>query len=143
MELKDNYTAEHLEKTRAYSLDKKNFGLLKDLYDGIESFSVLIFGMLPFTWALCEKYAGMIRPGWESNEYVVSVLFTLFGVVIQTIEGLPWSAYYTFVIEQRHGFNKQTTSIFIMDKIKGVRSTTAMYPVTLSVLPLPSTHTCP
>lgn len=78
--------------------------------------------MLPFTWALCENYAGKIRPEWESNEYVVSVLFTLLGVVVQLIEGLPWSAYFTFVIEQRHGFNKQTASLFFMDKVKGVCS---------------------
>eukprot|EP00892_Ulva_mutabilis_P010597 jgi/Ulvmu1/790/UM010_0164.1 len=127
-ELKDNYTDEHLKKTRAYSLDKKNFGLLKDLYDSAESFSVLIFGMLPFTWSLCENYAGKIRPGWESNEYAVSVLFTLLAVVIQQIEGLPWSAYFNFVIEARHGFNKQTLSIFLMDKVKGLLITFALAP---------------
>lgn len=126
-ELKDNYTDDHLKKTRAYSLDKKNFGLIKDVYDSVESFSVLIFGMLPFTWSLCERYAGMIRSGWESNEYVVSILFTLLAVVVQQIEGLPWSAYYNFVIEEKHGFNKQTISIFLMDKVKGVRSSAIRY----------------
>lgn len=34
----------------------------------------------------------------------------------QTIIGLPFSMYSTFVVEQRHGFNKQTLGIFMVDK---------------------------
>lgn len=36
----------------------------------------------------------------------------------QTIVGLPFSLYSTFVIEERHGFNKQTLGIFFADKVK-------------------------
>lgn len=31
---------------------------------------------------------------------------------------LPWSYYYTFVLEEKHGFNKQTPRLFFMDTIK-------------------------
>ncbi len=31
---------------------------------------------------------------------------------------LPWSVYSTFVVEQRHGFNKQTPALFIQDLVK-------------------------
>lgn len=34
---------------------------------------------------------------------------------------LPWSAWSTFVLEARHGFNKTTARTFIMDRLKGVR----------------------
>ena len=37
------------------------------------------------------------------------------------VTGLPWSLYSTFVIEERHGFNKQTLGLFISDMIKSVR----------------------
>lgn len=37
------------------------------------------------------------------------------------VMGLPWSIYSTFVIEQRHGFNKQTPGIFVFDILKSVR----------------------
>ena len=30
---------------------------------------------------------------------------------------LPWSVYSTFVVEQRHGFNKQTPGLFIQDLV--------------------------
>jgi STE24 endopeptidase len=39
---------------------------------------------------------------------------TLFGVVT----GIPWSLYGTFVIEEKHGFNKQTLGFFIKDNLK-------------------------
>jgi len=38
----------------------------------------------------------------------------------QTLLGMPWSAYQAFVIEQKHGFNKQTPGIFVTDIIKTV-----------------------
>lgn len=38
--------------------------------------------------------------------------------VKQMIVELPFSLYSTFVIEERHGFNKQTLGIFFADKVK-------------------------
>lgn len=35
----------------------------------------------------------------------------------QTIIGLPFSFYSTFVVEERHGFNKQTLGLFFADKV--------------------------
>eukprot|EP00955_Chlamydomonas_euryale_P010683 115346-Chlamydomonas_euryale.AAC.1 len=37
-----------------------------------------------------------------------------------TIMEVPWSLYRTFVIEHRHGFNKQTLSLFFADVAKGI-----------------------
>ncbi len=36
------------------------------------------------------------------------------------VMGVPWSLYSTFVIEERHGFNKQTLGLFFSDMIKSV-----------------------
>ena len=35
-----------------------------------------------------------------------------------TILGLPFSVYREFVLEQKHGFNKQTPSFYVKDQIK-------------------------
>ena len=35
-----------------------------------------------------------------------------------TILGLPFSVYSEFVLEQKHGFNKQTPSFYVKDQIK-------------------------
>lgn len=32
--------------------------------------------------------------------------------------GLPWSYYYTFVVEEAHGFNKTTRKLFVLDTLK-------------------------
>lgn len=72
--------------------------------------------------AVSEGLAGSIRPSWRENEYAVSIVFALMTSVVKTIEGIPWGLYGTFVIEERHGFNKQTLSLFFMDMVKSVRS---------------------
>jgi STE24 endopeptidase len=39
--------------------------------------------------------------------------------MISSITSIPLSLYSTFVIEERHGFNKSTFKLFITDTIKG------------------------
>jgi STE24 endopeptidase len=46
------------------------------------------------------------------------VFFFLFGF-IDTIVELPLSYYHHFVLEEKFGFNKMTTSLWLMDKVKG------------------------
>lgn len=38
---------------------------------------------------------------------------------VQTVIGLPFSLYSTFVVEAKHGFNKQTLGLFFADKVSG------------------------
>lgn len=33
----------------------------------------------------------------------------MYFIVYSTITGLPWNIYFTFVLEEKHGFNKQVT----------------------------------
>lgn len=37
---------------------------------------------------------------------------------MSTIVNIPFSLYSTFVVEQRHGFNKQTIGLFFTDMLK-------------------------
>lgn len=43
--------------------------------------------------------------------------FLLLSVHTQTVIGLPFSLYSTFVVEAKHGFNKQTLGLFFADKV--------------------------
>ena len=38
-----------------------------------------------------------------------SLVFMLLAMLFSTITDLPWSLYSTFVIEEKHGFNKQVS----------------------------------
>jgi len=54
---------------------------------------------------------------WD-REIGQSIAFSILGMVFNNIVGLPLSIYNTFVIEERHGFNKQTFRFFVKDFIK-------------------------
>ena len=42
-----------------------------------------------------------------------SLVFMLLAMLFSTITDLPWSLYSTFVIEEKHGFNKQVSLLQI------------------------------
>ena len=42
------------------------------------------------------------------------MLFMIFNTIYSTITSLPFSLYSTFVIEERHGFNKQVNSMILL-----------------------------
>ncbi|KAF8778713.1 CAAX prenyl protease 1 homolog [Argiope bruennichi] len=104
-------------KSRLYNLDKSKFSLISSLYEQLFQTAVLVFGGIPFLWRLsgqCTSYFGYGR----EHEVTQTVTFALIGAIITTITDLPWNLYATFVIEERHGFNKQTLGFFFKDRIK-------------------------
>ena len=52
--------------------------------------------------------------------FQVSVAFFLLDSVKDQLLGIPWSLWSIFVVEQRHGFNKQTPLLFFSDQLKQV-----------------------
>lgn len=60
-------------------------------------------------------------------QILCSGVFAVIGAFISTILNLPWSLYSTFVIEERHGFNKQVCFLAIL-----------LMPFTVSVFSTPS-----
>ncbi len=56
-------------------------------------------------------FIGPVAPGL----FYLSALF-----LGQSLVSLPFSAYETFVIENRFGFNRSTLSTFVMDRVKGL-----------------------
>ena len=134
-ELSEHYTKEHVKSTRAYSLDKKNLALCKGVFDFAESCLTLTLVLLPVAWRFSENLVDAIRPGSGSNEYIVSIAFTLITMLFETVKDTPWGLYSTFVVEERHGFNKQTLSLFFTDMVKQVgRQTPLLMPRAISGL---------
>jgi len=54
-----------------------------------------------------------------SGEIVTGLVFTGMLLMVADLLNLPFSAYATFVIEERYGFNKTTATTFIADHLKG------------------------
>ena len=51
-------------------------------------------------------------------QIIQSLVFFFSSSLFDTVVSLPLSLYKVFVIEERHGFNKQTIGLFFMDMIK-------------------------
>jgi STE24 endopeptidase len=110
---------EKFEKSRAYSLDKSHFHFVHAFVTIVTDATILYFRVLPWFW---KKSGGLVTlAGLNAENEILHTLAFLAGLMIwsQTTD-LPFSLYSTFVIEARHGFNKQTPWLFFRDMIKGI-----------------------
>jgi STE24 endopeptidase len=48
-----------------------------------------------------------------NNEIIRSAAFMLVLNILNTLTSLPFSVYHTFVLEERHGFNKQVSEVMV------------------------------
>ncbi|KAL1546443.1 CAAX prenyl protease 1 [Salvia divinorum] len=110
---------EKFEKSRAYSLDKSNFHFVHEFVTILMDSAILYFGVLPWFWKRCGEV--LVYAGFNAENEILHTLAFLAGVMFWSqITDLPFSLYSTFVIEARHGFNKQTLLLFFRDMIKGI-----------------------
>lgn len=107
------------DKSREYGLDKSSFGFLSDAYGQLETTVFLVLGYLPYMWVLSGEL--LVYGGYDgSNEILRAIVFITITSVRDMLVSLPFELYSTFIIEERHGFNKQTLGIFFMDKLKSL-----------------------
>lgn len=111
-------TLEKFDKSRAYGLDKSTFGFISGAYSQAEATVLLFLGYLPFMWTVSGRALTALGVDATNEIYLAIMLLTLTSVR-DTLVGLPFALYSTFVVEARHGFNKQTIGLFFMDKLKG------------------------
>lgn len=107
------------EKARAYSLDKSYFHFIHAAVTIIEDSAILLVGALPWLW---EKTGVIVENlGFDANNEIYRTLAFLATTTIWSqVTELPFSLYSTFVIEARHGFNKQTLWLFFKDLFLGL-----------------------
>ncbi|KAJ4956960.1 hypothetical protein NE237_013743 [Protea cynaroides] len=110
---------EKFEKSRAYSIDKSYFHFVHEAVNVLMDTVILYFGFLPWFWKLSGEF--LVYIGLNPENEIVHTLAFLAGVMIWSqVTDLPFSLYSTFVLEARHGFNKQTISLFFRDLVKGI-----------------------
>jgi STE24 endopeptidase len=125
-------------KFRLYGLDKSTFGLVKSAFDIFMELSFLLLGAYPAYWDMStwvvESKLGR-DPG--QSEALISLVLLGFVVLQETIIGIPWSLYSTFVVEEKHGFNKTTLKLFITDQLTTLALTAVIgAPVTYAIIHL-------
>ena len=68
------------------------------------------------------------------NDITQAYLFACTLIVIQLAIDIPFSIYDTFVIEERHGFNKTTTGTFIKDEVKKIILLLIMFAIVIPLI---------
>ncbi|XP_053694630.1 CAAX prenyl protease 1 homolog [Sabethes cyaneus] len=118
VELKGVMKKETFEKARLYGLDKANFEVFKLLLCDIAIVSIELYtGFIALVWARAVQLTLQFGLNVES-EIQVSIVFLVLINIIGTFKDLPFKIYATFILEEKHGFNKQTPGFFVKDQIK-------------------------
>jgi STE24 endopeptidase len=100
-------------KAADYTLDKQRLLLFEMLaVDGVLLLALTVGGGIAAIDALSERLFGASY---------LRELATIFGVLLaSTVATLPFDAFRTFVIEERHGFNRMTVRLFFVDIVKAM-----------------------
>lgn len=123
-ELRSVMNSETFNKARSYTIDKAKYGFVKSAFSIMTTTFIVYSGLLAKIW----KYSESKVP-WE-GEVATSCMWLSILTTFSTIIDLPFSIYHAFILEEKYGFNKQTATFFILDKIKAyVLSQSLMLPI--------------
>lgn len=98
-------------ESQEYQKDKRLFGFVRDWI----SFSfdkVQLFLLTPWAWSVAVNVCG------KEKEYYCTLLWLLILQWVEKPVSLPLSLYSNFVVEEKHGFNKMTLSLYFTDLVK-------------------------
>ena len=110
--LADLMNSEKLEKARSYLSINARFGILQ---------ATISLAVLLFFWAIGGfGWLDSLSRSMTTSPVGAGLIFLTLLVFGQSLLGLPFSIYDTFVIEQKFGFNRATPATFIMDRLKGL-----------------------
>ena len=111
-ELAGVYESEEYRKSQDYSRATTRFGFVSDTFS---------LGLLAVFWFVggFDYLDGVVRE-WGLHSISTGILYIGILAVGQTLLTLPLSAYSTFVVEERFGFNKTTPRTFAVDRVKGL-----------------------
>ncbi|MBW0482415.1 hypothetical protein O181_022130 [Austropuccinia psidii MF-1] len=125
-------------KSQAYALDKVKFSIISGIINQAEMmvllspFLPIYFGANPAKatsgfaslWNLAIDWSyrwSNVAPGWlniGTGEIATSVFFVTLLSITGMVTSIPADLYKTFVLEEKHGFNKQTLGLWLSDFVK-------------------------
>ncbi|KAI1294482.1 hypothetical protein EDD11_008119 [Mortierella claussenii] len=117
--LREHVSKEEFQKAQAYGLDKTRFGFIESIFNQAQSTLIIQLDFMPWLWNLCGEIMFKLTGYGSEYEITQSIIFFVALTIFSTIIGLPFNLYSTFVVEERHGFNKQTLKLYLSDLIKG------------------------
>lgn len=118
-DLKEMLNEESFKKARLYGIDKSQYKIVKEFYS-ISLTSIILYNRwISAAWKKSENIADVfgINP---NQEIVISCIFMTFVTLFNFVVNMPFAIYEIFVLEEKHGFNKQTIGFFIKDQLKSL-----------------------
>ena len=109
---KNVVTEEEYKKSILYNTDRIKFQIFTALFGSVVLIIFTIGGLL--------NYLTQVVMDMTSSNVLGAVLLGLILIIVEEIISIPISIYSTFVIEERHGFNKTTRKTFVTDIFKGL-----------------------
>lgn len=107
--------------TQSYNLDKSRFKFFSSSFGLVKGLAFILLGAMPLFWDTADNFAAGYFPGSPADrEIKTSIVFYAIWELVDTALNLPISLYSTFVIEAKHGFNKQTYALFATDMLKSL-----------------------
>jgi STE24 endopeptidase len=109
--LRDVYETERYHKSQEYNRENYRFGILKEVFSFVSILLMLWLG--GFAWV--DSIAG----NFSDNAILQGLIF--FGLIgmASSLLSVPFGIYHTFVLEEKYGFNRTTSSTFVKDLLKG------------------------
>lgn len=109
--IKAYYDEETYLKQQQYEKTKFNVSRITDLISFVAILIMLTAGGFAWLDALVRSFS--------SSEIIQTILFFGFIALASDLIGMPIDMYYTFVVEERFGFNRMTIKTYILDTLKG------------------------
>ena len=108
--------SDEMQRTLAYSNDKYFFARIAGTFSLAGTLLFLSGG--GFGWL--ERSAQSLSLTFNGGELITGLCFFALLGLVSSLFGLPFDYYRTFVLEQKHGFNRQTPKGFWLDRVKGL-----------------------
>ena len=106
---------DEMAKAAAYAADRYRFGRVGGWVEVLAMVPFIVLGGLAGVEALARGLAAPLGGGPVATGLAFFAVLGLISVLLD----LPFALYSTFVIEERHGFNRQTLRGFFLDQAKG------------------------
>ncbi|KIJ40265.1 hypothetical protein M422DRAFT_32316 [Sphaerobolus stellatus SS14] len=116
--LANHFTADVFAKSQNYGRDKAKFSLVSGIYSQLLETAILFFGGYAWAWGAAGSVLAYFGYGPE-YEIPQSIVWAAILYAMSSIPSLPLEVYRTFVLEEKHGFNKTTPWTFVTDIVKG------------------------
>ncbi|KAF9117311.1 CAAX prenyl protease 1 [Mortierella sp. 14UC] len=104
-------------RAQAYGRDKSRFSFAKAAFSLILETLWLTHNVLPWLWDLSRGIMVGLFGFENENEIIQSLIFFQIKSTIEVLLELPSELYRIFVVEERHGFNKQSGRLFMRDLV--------------------------